>query len=141
MRMNRAEDEGLGMRAEELTQLARKDGTDLTVQQRAHGFQRLKAKWQARSAARGGLVALVVTLSVMIVTLTLVAAKLGMFSNRESSLSVSSSMAAASTRTERLRANLSSVPRCASPMVRKSRFRPARARACNPFMEMERAST
>ena len=75
------------MRAEDLTALARKDGTEMTVRQRAHGFQRLKAKWQARSRRRGGLVPLVVTLSVMIATLTLVAAKLGMFSNRESSLS------------------------------------------------------
>jgi TolA-binding protein len=87
MRMNRAEDEGLGMRAEELTDLARTDGTDMTVQQRAYGFQRLKVTWQARSRARGGLVPLVVTLSAMIATLTLVAAKLGMFSKGESSLS------------------------------------------------------
>ena len=85
MRMNR--DERLGMRAEDLTALAREDGTEMTVRQRAHGFQRLKAKWQARSRRRGGLVPLVVTLSAMIATLTLVAAKLGMFSNRESSLS------------------------------------------------------
>ena len=61
MRMNRAEDEGLGMRAEELTELARKDGTDMTPRQRAHGFQRLKVTWQVRSRARGGLVPLVVT--------------------------------------------------------------------------------
>jgi TolA-binding protein len=87
MRMNRAEDEGLGMRADELTEFARKDGTDMTVRQRAHGFQRLKVKWQARSRARGGLVPLAVTLSAMIATLALVAAKLGMFSNRESPLS------------------------------------------------------
>jgi hypothetical protein len=87
MRMNRAEDAGLGMHAEELTELARNDGTDMTVQQRAHGFQRLKVKWQARSRARGGLVPLVVTLSAVMATLSLVAAKLGMFSKRESSLS------------------------------------------------------
>jgi TolA-binding protein len=87
MRKNRAEDEGLGMRAEELTELARTDGTNMTVQQRTHGFQRLKMKWQPRSHARGGLVPLVVTLSAMMATLALVAAKLGMFSKRESSLS------------------------------------------------------
>ena len=85
MRMNK--DEALGMRADDLTAIAREDGTEMTVRQRAHGFQRVKAKWQARSRRRGGLVPLVVTLSVMIATLTLVAAKLGMFSNRESSLS------------------------------------------------------
>ena len=85
MRMNR--DEGLRMRAEDLTARAREDGTEMTARQRAHGFQRLKAKWQARSRRRGGLVPVVAILSVMVATLTLVAAKLGMFSNRERSLS------------------------------------------------------
>src|SRR6185503_2540278 len=87
MRMNRTEDEALGMRAEDLTELAREDGTEMTVRQRAHGFQHLKVKWQARSRARGGLVPLVVTLSAMIATLALVVVKVGIFSKRESSLS------------------------------------------------------
>ena len=41
MRMNR--NEGLGMRAEDLTTRAREDGTEMTARQRARGFQRLKA--------------------------------------------------------------------------------------------------
>jgi hypothetical protein len=87
MSNNRPEADGLGMLAEDLTELARIDATDMTVRQRAQGFQRLKVELQTRSRRRFRPVPVIVMLSAVVAGLALVAAKFGMILGRERPLS------------------------------------------------------